>query len=167
MIRHALLLALPLGLALAACDGPGTSIKIDASGGEGNTTVATDSNGQMSIKVPGFEGAIKLPKIQIDAEDFDVNGLKLYPGSKIGELNVDAQEKIGTRDKGQVAIGFESPAPLATVKAWFAENLAKRNFKVVPHDNSFAGTTDDGEIFKLELSDTGEGKTKGRMEVGS
>jgi hypothetical protein len=160
-----LLLALPL----AACGGgEGTSISINASGGEdGNSSIATDANGQVAINVPGFSGAIKLPKIQINAENFDINGLKLYPKSRISDLKVDAEDKAGDRDQGKVRVAFESPAALATVQGWFRDNLAKQGFKVQPQGNGFAGTTDEGESFALTLDPDGADKIKGRIEVGN
>ena len=167
-----MLRALPLvliALLLAACgDGPGTSISINASSDEdGNSSIATDANGQVAIDVPGFSGKIKLPKMQINAENFDINGLKLYPNSKIGNLHVDAEEKLGQRDKGKVQVSFESPAALATVQAWFRDNLSKQGFKVQPQGNGFAGTTDEGEPFTLQLEANGADKARGRIEVGN
>lgn len=167
MLRPALLLL--AALPLAACDGgPGTSIKINAKGdGEGNAAFASDANGQMAIKVPGFEGSLKLPPIKIDAEDFEVNGLHLYPGSTIRDLQVDAQERTGGRDTGKVVVAFDSPAALPTVQAWFRDNLAKQGFKVEAQGSGFAGTTDEGDPFRLDLQPDGDARAKGRMEVGS
>lgn len=167
MFRPALLLI--AALPLAACnDGPGTSITIDAKGdGQENVSFGSDANGQMSIKVPGFEGALKLPPIKIDAKDFDVNGLHLYPDSTIRDLQVAAQERTGGRDTGKVAVAFDAPAALPTVQAWFRDNLAKQGFKAEAKGNGFAGKTKDGEAFSLDLQADGEGKTRGRMEAGS
>lgn len=167
MFRSSLLLFAVLPL--SACgEGPGTSVTIDArSEGEGNATIAADGNGSLSIKAPGFDGSLKLPPIRIEAEDFDVNGLNLYPGSTIRDLHVDAEERLGSPDRGKVRIAFEAPAPLATVQAWFREKLAAQDFVVAPEGNGFAGKTSDGDSFALQLEADGEGKTKGRMEVGN
>lgn len=166
MHRAALLLTL---LPLAACDGSGTgtSIKINAKSDEnGNSTITTDGNGQMAIKAPGFEGAIKLPKFHVNAENFDVNGVKLYPNSQVNELNVDADDKAGG-DKGKVRVAFESPAAMATVQGWFRDKMNARGFKVEADGNGLKGTTNDGDPFRLELSANGDQKTKGTLEVGS
>jgi len=160
MIRFALLLA---PLALAACDGTGTNISITGKDGEGNVSIKTGADGQVSIEAPGVSIASKLPKINLTAEDFDVNGLKLYPNSAIRELNAAAGDKPG--QDGQVTVAFDSPAPLATVQAWFRDNLAKQGFKIEPKGNGFAGTTKDGDPFMLELNADGEQKAKGRIEV--
>jgi hypothetical protein len=159
-------LPLALSFALAACDGSGTSISINAKDDEGNTSVSTDANGQVEIKAPGFAGSIRLPKIHINAEDFEVNGVKLYPGSTIDDFRADAEDKSGNDDKGTVTIKFRSPAAPATVRDWFRDNMTKQGFKVETRGDGLAGTTEDGQPFTVQLAADGDGKSKGRMEVG-
>ncbi|WP_029937149.1 hypothetical protein [Sphingomonas sp. UNC305MFCol5.2] len=166
---HRALLLLTL-LPLAACGGPGagTSFSINATSDEdGNATIATDSNGQMAIKAPGFEGAIKLPKFRVNAENFDFNGVKLYPDSQVSALNVDAEDGKAGGDKGKVRVAFESPAALAKVQGWFRDKMAARGFKIEADGDGLKGTTDDGDPFRLVLSADGDQKTKGKLEVGS
>lgn len=167
MLRFALLLPL---LSLTACDGSGTgtSIKINAKSDENgsSTTVSTDGNGQAAIKVPGFEGSIKLPQIHVNAENFDLNGVKLYPNSQVKALNVDAHSG-GGEDEGKVDVTFESPAALATVQGWFRDKMTARGFKVEADGSGLKGTTNEGEPFRLALSADGDRKTKGKLEVGS
>lgn len=165
-MRFAFLLPLA-GLSLVACDGSGTSISINADSGDGNAVMRTDANGQMAIRAPGFEGSIKLPKIDIDAEDFEVNGVNLYPGSKITNLNVNAQEQLGGRDKGEVEIAFTSPATPATVQAWFRDKMTAQGFKVEADAAGLKGTTDEGDPIALQLAPDGEGKAKGQLRVGN
>ncbi|RYD50360.1 MAG: hypothetical protein EOP60_11890 [Sphingomonadales bacterium] len=162
MIRLALLLA---PLALAACDGAGTNISLSGGDGEGNVSIKTGADGQLSIEAPGVSIASKLPKINLTAEDFDVNGLKLYPNSAIRELNAVGDDKLGTKQENHVTVAFDSPAPLATVQAWFRDNLAKQGFKVEAKGNGFAGTTKDGDPFTLDLNADGEQKAKGKIVV--
>lgn len=165
---HRALLLLTL-LPLAACggSGTGTSFSINASEEDGNSTITTDSNGQMAIKAPGFEGAIKLPKFHVNAENFDFNGVKLYPNSQIGALNVDADDSKAGEDKGKVRVAFESPAALATVQDWFRDKMTARGFKVAADGDGLKGTTDEGDPFRLMLSADGDRKTKGKLEIGS
>jgi len=160
MTRFALLLA---PLALAACDGAGTNISLSGADGEGNVSIKTGADGGVSIEAPGVSIASKLPRINLTAEDFDVNGLKLFPNSAIRELNAVGDK--GGKGDGTVTVAFDSPAALATVQAWFRDNLAKHGFKAQALGNGFTGITKDGEAFTLELSGDGADKTKGRMEV--
>jgi hypothetical protein len=166
---HRALLLLTL-LPLAACggSGTGTSFSINATSEEdGNSTITTDSNGQMAIKAPGFEGAIKLPKFHVNAGNFDFNGVKLYPDSQVSELNVDADRNRPGDDKDKVRIAFESPAALAKVQGWFREKMTARGFKIEADGDGLKGTTDDGDPFRLVLSADGDQKTKGKLEIGS
>lgn len=158
------LLLLPL--ALAACDGKGTSISINATSDDGeNSTFAMD-NGTVAIKGDGFSGNFKVPSIKMTAENFDMDGVKLYPNSTITSFNIDAQDHKGDqKDEGKVTAAFTSPAALATVQGWFREKLTARKFKFNEKGNGFAGTTEDGERFTLDLSADGGDKTKGRMEI--
>src|SRR3546814_10409966 len=50
------------------------------------------------------------------ASDFDIDGVKLYPGSQVTKVDVDADDKNGA-DKATVKLGFTSPA--APTKAEF------------------------------------------------
>lgn len=166
---HRALLLLTL-LPLAACggSGTGTSFSINATSNEdGNSTITTDGNGQMAIKAPGFEGAIKLPKFHVNAENFDFNGVKLYPNSQVSALNVDADDNKAGEDKGKVRVAFESPAALTTVQDWFRDKMSARGFKIESDGDGLKGTTDEGDPFKLMLSADGDRKTKGKLEIGS
>ncbi len=37
------------------------------------------NTGAVAINVPGFSGKLDLPKIHLDADDFEMNGVHLYP----------------------------------------------------------------------------------------
>lgn len=165
MFRAAILLPLPL--ALAAC-GPhegNTSFSINAHGEDGNVSIRSDKSGRAEIKVPGFAASITLPRIDIDAEEFDVDGLKLYPGSTIRDFNVDATERAGDDNDARVAVSFESPASLAKVQAWFRDAMARQNFTVSPAGTGFAGTTNDGQPIAVELEADGAEKVKGKLTI--
>jgi hypothetical protein len=157
------LLALPL--TLAAC-GPGGNTNISIHDSDGDVNISTDDNGQASIKLPGFDATVKLPKMDITGDNFDVNGVKLYPGSTVRDVNIDAHDGNGDKD-GRVALKFEAPASLDKVQAWFRDAMAKHGFKVSPQGSGFAGTTDDGQPITLELEADGPDKAKGNLTVGA
>ena len=159
-----------LALPLAACGNEpsgNATFSIQAEGEGGNVSITGNgAEGLASIKGPGIEGSIKLPKIDINAADFEIDGVKLYPGSTIKHFNLNAVDKGGDKDQGKVAIAFDSPAPLDKVQGWFRDAMAQQNFKVSPHGNGFAGTTSDGNPVTLDLDAAG-GHTSGRMTIGS
>jgi hypothetical protein len=162
MLRYA---ALVLPLTLAAC-GPNGATNISIHDSDGDVNVSSDGNGVASIKLPGIDASIKLPPIKVSAADFEVNGVKLYPGSTLKGLDVNANAQDNEKD-GRVATSFDSPASLAKVQAWFRDAMAKHGFKVSQQGNGFAGTTDDGQPVTVELEADGPDKTKGSMTVGA
>jgi hypothetical protein len=158
------LLLLPL--ALAACGGKGTAISINAHSDDGDNSSFQVNNGSVAIKADGFEGNFKIPAIKMTAENFDMDGVKLYPNSTITSFNIDALDHAGDKkDEGKVTAAFTSPAALATVQGWFRDKLTEKNFKFSDKGNGFAGTTEDGQSFTIDLSADGGDKTKGRMEI--
>lgn len=171
MIRTVCILALAAA-PLAACDGAkdGTSISINATGTDGNMIAGVDGKtGQVSLNVPGFSGNIKLPKIKLDAENFEMNGVHLYPGSTISGMNIDAKDNSGSKeDSGVVKVSFASPATPETVRGWFLEKLnGGAKFKVQASGSGLAGTTDEGKPFHLDLAPDGAGKSRGTIVLGS
>jgi hypothetical protein len=160
-----LTLALIAALALAACgdSGDGTSISINA--GDGNMVAGVDGNGQLAINLPGgFAGNVKLPKMTLNADNFDMNGVHLFPGSTISGLNVDANDK---QDGGLVRVSFQSPASPGTVRDWFLEKLSKEaGFKIIASGDDLIGTTDEKQPFRLDLAPDGADKSKGTIVIG-
>lgn len=169
-MRAAALLALSLtaALPLAGCNEPdkGTSISFTGNADDGEDQGATmdGSTGQVKVDLPGFQGTFKLPRIQMTADNFDLNGVHLYPGSTISGFDVDAKGK--EKDDGQVRIAFDSPATVQTVRSWFAERLPKAGYAVHDDGNGLTGTTDDKKPFVLKLDDAGAGHAKGTIVLG-
>lgn len=159
-----LLLALPL----AACGGSdgGTSFTFTGNGADGNRHGAAmdGASGQVKIDVPGFQGSFKLPKVQLTADNFDLNGVHLPPGSKIRGFDVEAGG--GDKDDGRVRVSFDAPTDAAAVRAWFAERLPKVGFTVRDEGAGLAGTTDDHKPFALGLDNAGAGRATGTITIG-
>lgn len=148
---------------LAACDGKdATSVSITGDNG----SAGIDAGGTAKIDVPGFKGEIKLPKFQVDAADLDLNGVKLFPGSTVKGINVDATEADG-KQSGKVRLSFESPAGPGAVRDYFRRELGKAGFTVTDDGSGLAGTTDEQEPFRLTLGDAPGGKAKGEIAMGS
>lgn len=154
---------------LAGCgsDRDGTSITINAGGDDGNMVAGVDGNtGQVSLNVPGFKGSLTLPKIQLDAKDFDMNGVHLYPGSTIASMNIDGHDKGETDDDGgTVHVVFDSPADPATVRDWFKGRLDHAGFKVADDGMGLSGTTNEDKPFKLDLKPSDAGHSRGTITV--
>lgn len=161
-MARSLVFAAPLMLALAACSGSedGTSITINTDNGSG--AALDGETGEVKIDTPVFQGSFKLPKMQLTADNFDIDGVKLYPGTKIGALNVAANGK-GGKD-GVVTLKFESPASATTVRDWLKGEFEKAGNAVTIDGNGLRGTTD-GDPFRIDLVPNGE-RASGTVTIG-
>jgi hypothetical protein len=155
-------LALPVALALTACgggDNDGASISIK--GGDGDVAGASVKDGRVAVRAPGFEGTVKLPKFEFGADNFEVDGLKLFPGSTIANLDVES----GNGKEGSVRIDFDAPAAATEVQNWFREQMQRAGFAVELKDGALSGKTSDGSPFTLKLAPRGDGKSRGTLSV--
>lgn len=166
MLRTALC-ALAL-VSLAACgDGKeGSSFSINSSDSGGNASGASiDGKGEATIDTPFFKGKVTLPKLKLDAKDFDMNGVHLYPGSTISGMNVDVKDRPGNDNDGRVRVTFASPAAPATVRDWFKGKLNAAGFKLSDKGNGLTGKTDEDKPFTLELTPDGTDKANGVITI--
>jgi hypothetical protein len=168
-MRRASLL-LPL-LVLAACDrsaDKGTTLTLNSADGTVRGS-ADGGTGAVKLDLPGFKGEFKLPRIKLNADDFDLNGVHLYPGSTIETLDVQGKENAGNdggQDGGQVRVAFSSPASPAKVRDWFAERLGKAGFTLRPDGQGLVGTDDDKKPFRMDLAADGADRAKGIVVLG-
>jgi hypothetical protein len=160
MFRPALLLVLALPLAGCGDDSNTTTFSIRGESDNGGGSVTGDANGHVAVKTEGFEGSLRLPKMSIDAKDLDIDGMRLYPGSTVRNLDV-----AGKDDSGRVAIDFASPADPATVQAWFRETMTKHGYRVDADGTGLKGSTGEGKPFTLALKAADGGKTDGTLRL--
>jgi hypothetical protein len=140
---------------------------------DGNGSVAIDMNseadaGNVSISVPGFDAKVKVPTGMMGHGNFDIDGVKLYPGTKVTtfNLNVDGRSK-GDKDTDNTVIKmtFAAPADVPTVTDWYKRQFAAKSVKVTPSASGFAGKTQDGDDFTISLTPGAAGQTKGSIDV--
>jgi hypothetical protein len=166
-----LICLLPLALGLAACSGEnepekGTSVSIDATTENGSDVAikADGETGNVAVKIPGFDANVRLPKTLLNDSNFDIDGVKLYPGSKVETVNVKADETSG-KGRADVRIGFSSPAEPAKVGAWLKEEFGKQSIKVGGDADTLTGTSKNGDAFTIELAAADGGKTAGTVSI--
>jgi len=164
-------LAPALALLLAACgagnemgesEGEGTSITLNANDADGAGVAAR--NGSVTIDTPVFQGSFKLPKIKLDADNFDLNGVKLPPGSTISAMNIDGNSDA--EGNGQLRVSFRSPMSPAAARGWFAPKLRSAGYTLSEAGNALKGKTDEGKPFTLSLSDAGGSASDGVITIG-
>lgn len=143
-------------LALAIATLPLTACDIQKTDKDDKTvTFNASDNGAVAFQVPGVKGSIKLPGAMMAHGDMDVDGVKLYPDSRVTSVNAG--------DTG-VTIGFSSPATIAALKAYYAKQFAEKGVNATVQGDGFAGKTKDGDDFTLSLAEAGD-RTTGTMVI--
>jgi len=140
MVRH--MLPIVAALMLAGCT---------SSGG-------TPSNEAMPLDNAMAMTAMPMP----DGRMFDPHSVPLYPGSTMAEMRITAHDA-----PDDMAFAFVSPAPLADVSAWFAQNLPAKGYHIAATPTGFAGTDPKGDGFKLDLAQGKDGTTSGTITAGN
>lgn len=145
-------------LSLAACSAGGND--------NGMVTVSANSqDGNVSVRVPGVSIDTKLPKGMFTKSDFDIDGVKLFPGSKIQTMDVNAGAKAG--NDAVVDITFSAPASVDTVRKHFTDGFAREDVAVKTYDGSITGKTSDGNNFAIDFVPTGANATMGHVTITS
>ncbi|GGO95632.1 hypothetical protein [Stakelama pacifica] len=173
-MRTALILA-PIAL-LAGCGGndhgghdddSGTSITISGQDENGQAVLAkADGNtGEVSLNMPGFEGKLKVPRLNLDAGDVDIDGVPLYPGSTISDIHIDAKGEGPNKGRDKVNFTFESPASAEKVRDWFRQKFADKGTPVKLEGDRLIGATKNDGGFELAITPAGPDRAQGRLQL--
>ncbi|KTE46562.1 MULTISPECIES: hypothetical protein [unclassified Sphingopyxis] len=163
---------LPPILLLAACGQEeekkaGPEISINAGDEHGGVQISSSKDGGGKVKIggDGVDIDIEVPDfVDFDVTgDFDIDGVKLYPGSQVTTVNVDATDKNGA-DKAVVKLGFISPAAPAKAADWMAGEFAKKSIKVTRTGDTLAGKDKDGADFTIKFGPHGA-NSKGEVLI--
>jgi len=141
-----------------------------ADSGNSSTPVeisADNKTGTLGIKTPGFSGNVTIPGLDLGKGDMNFDGIKLYPGAKLGQMKVNGSGD----DNGQVSVDFDAPASATAVHDYYAKALAEKGFTVDPSKSSVAkivaAKEDDSKRFDLTLSSNTATSTHGVMTISS
>lgn len=153
---------IPPMMLLAACGSEekkseGTEVSINAEGDGGGIKIQAGKDGG-KIRIGGDGAAINIDVpdfVDLDvAGDFDIDGVKLYPGSQVTKVDVNASDKGGA-DKATVKLGFTSPAAPTKAADWMAGEFAKKGVKVTRTGDTLAGKDTDGADFTIKFAPDG------------
>ena len=143
-----------------------TEVSINAGDEHGGVQIKTGKDGG-NIKIGGDGAAIDIDIpdfVDLDIEsDFDIDGVKLYPGSKVTTVDVDANDRNGA-SKATVKLGFTSPAAPAKAADWMAGEFAKKGVKVTRTGDTLAGKDKDGADFRINFAPDGA-TAKGQVVI--
>lgn len=149
-------------------DGDVEQVTINAKGEDGGSVAISADGGGSSVSIRGDGVNIKADLPGIDrinmGSDFDIEGVKLYPGAKITSVNVNADSSKPEGQQGQVEFGLTAPAAPAAVLDWYAKAFAAKGIATTSKGGTLAGKTKDGDAFTLELAPEGAG-SKGKVRI--
>lgn len=145
-------------------DGVTTTTIVTRSGDAANA--ATTGSG-LKIDTDDFKANLEIPGLSFTGDHMDMDGMKLYPGSRVKGMHIHAIDK-GGREKGEVVMDFTSPAAPATVAQHMADQARKAGFTLAANTgNNVSGSkVEDGETntFAVTLSPNGDA-TVGQMTM--
>jgi hypothetical protein len=152
MNRSALLLLLPL---LAGCN---VHSKNPADGDE-NVSIHADDSGHIAFNLPIAEGQVKVPTSMMHNGNFDIDGVKLMPGSSVTGFNLDAHDHGATVD-----MSFTAPASPDAVRAYFVDQFRKQGVQAALAGDSVTGKSKDGNPFAIQVSPAATG-SQGKITI--
>jgi hypothetical protein len=167
MRMNLILCSIPL-LALAACHAKVDMSGADENGSDGNVHIAmgdaAGGDGNVSVDAPGFKASVSLPSINL-AGHMDLDGIKLAPDTKIGGMNVDAQDNEGDGDSsGAVRMSFTNPQPPAPVIDHYAKSAMDAGYGDIARTGNSLSAKKDDKSFLLAVTPDGAG-SKGTITI--
>ena len=141
-------------------DAPANNVEVVADGGK---------EGEFSLKAPGIDMKIDIPKGVADQMNVDSQNDILYPGAKLAGIHIDAQEK-NAGDRSQVELNFTSVDAPDKLAAWYQDKARGERFTIgsVTREGSgyaLAATDEDGDPFSVKLTAAPSGGTAGRVLI--
>jgi hypothetical protein len=122
--------------------------------GDENVTIAAQQNGQVSFNLPFAKGQVKFPDSAMDNSKFEIDGVRMMPGSKMTGFNLDSSEK-GTA----VQMAFSAPASPDAVRAYFIDQFRDKGVEAKAEGSGVSGTSKDGETFVIDVQPAAQGST--------
>ena len=170
MNRPGLCTALAAAAALCACDGR----RDEGENVAGNGQVSAEGKaeeGKVSLKIPGIDMSLALPKgVSFDARA-ERDSKLIYPEATLRGLAVAAGPGSDKSGDSEVEIRFSSPEPVDKVVAWYRDPARAEGFRLeraVQEGDSWTVTgvqKRDSHGFRLRLSPRDGGGTDGRLAV--
>lgn len=172
MNRSSLCTAFAAALLLCACDSKGGSD--EPANGSDNVQVSAEGKaeeGKISLKMPGVDMTISLPKGVADEARAERDSKLLYPGSTLRGMAIAAGPGSEKSGDSEVEIRFSTPDPLDKVVAWYRDPARAEGFSLESarrEGDAFLVTglqKKDEHRFKLRLTDRPGGGTDGALAV--
>ena len=142
-------------VAIATGDGD-TNVAVSRS--DGASTVSVTGDHGIKIDTDGFKAALDIPGMNIGGKDFDIDGMKLYPGSTVKGIAVRARETDGKKTGG-ATFTFTSPATPDAVLVHAEAQAKAADYTVTRSGLTLRGTKDGESSFVYTVAAAGAGTT--------
>lgn len=161
------LLVILLAAYVAACSETNDSVSINATVDDRADSAAgsavASENGSVSISAPGVSANVKLPGGLLGKSNFDIDGVKLYPGATVTSMKVNSQS--GDTQSAIVRVAYIAPADVAKIRAWYANGFAERAIAIARSGEGLAGKTSDGDAVTMTFAAAASGRSTGTIEI--
>jgi len=129
------------------------------SGDDDKVNVNADGSGKIAFDLPFAKGQVKVPSGWMHKGNFDIDGVKLMPGSEVTGFSLDAHDKASV-----VNMSFTAPAAPDAVRSYYVEQFRKKGLDAAVAGDSVTGKSKDGNPFTIQVSPAGSG-SKGTIRV--
>ena len=129
------------------------------SGDDDKVNVNADGSGKIAFDLPFAKGQVKVPSGWMHKGNFDIDGVKLMPGSDVTGFSLDAHDKASV-----VNMSFTAPAAPDAVRSYYVEQFRKKGLDAAVAGDSVTGKSKDGNPFTIQVSPAGTG-SKGTIRV--
>ena len=129
------------------------------SGDDDKVNINADASGQIAFDVPFAKGQVKVPSGWMHNGNFDIDGVKLMPGSEVTGFSLNAHDKGST-----VNMSFTAPASPDAVRTYFADQFRRKGIDAAMTGDSVTGKSKDGDPFTIEVSPAANG-SKGTIRI--
>ena len=150
MNRSAIVL---LSALLAACNVHSKNADND------NVDVNADASGHIAFDLPFAKGQVKVPSGWMHNGNFDIDGVKLMPGSEVTGFSLDAHDKGST-----VNMSFSAPQPPDQVRSYFVSQFREKGINASLSGDSVTGKSKDGSPFAIQVTPAATG-SKGTIRI--
>ena len=124
-----------------------------------NVTIRADEGGNVAFNLPFVRGQVKVPSGFMHKGDFDIDGVKLMPGSSVTGFSVFAKDKGST-----VNMAFTAPASPDAVRSYFVDAFKKQGVEAALAGDAVSGKTKDGSPFTIQVGPAGNG-SQGKIDI--